>query len=208
MRRSESRAIRVLLAHEAPLFVEGLRSVLKQDPRFSVVGAAFDGRDLLRQARVFGPAVIVLDVNLPGFRGVDALRSLRRTSSQAQVIVLAHADAGLARAAARGGARGFLLMNCSPQTFLRTVAAAHAGRIVFASDWEIPSSPEPSKLTAREREVLALVAEGLSSRQAAARLGIGPRTVETYREKLMEKLNARNAGALVRRAIVLGLVKL
>lgn len=207
MRPPETKTIRVLLAHEAPLFAEGLRSVLKRDPRFAVVGAAFDGRDLLRQARVFRPTVIVLDVNLPGFRGVGALRSLRRTSSQTQVIVLAHVDAGLARAAARWGARGFLLMNCSPQTFLQTVAAAHAGGAAFASNWEIPSPPEPSKLTAREREVLALVAEGLSSRQAAARLGIGPRTVETYRERLMDKLNARNAGTLIRSAIALGLVK-
>ncbi|TBR22946.1 response regulator transcription factor, partial [bacterium] len=122
MRPPAASPIRVLLAHEDPLFVEGMVSALQQDGRFAVVGAALDGRDLARQTRALRPSIVVLDVNFPGFGGRAALPSLRRASQQTRVIVMARSDRGLSREVVRAGARGFLLMNSPPPTFRQAVA--------------------------------------------------------------------------------------
>jgi len=204
-----ARKIRVLLGNDRPLFVEGLRAVLGRDPHVQVVGAADDGKSLLRQAGALAPDVVLLDLNIPGLGGLDAVSRLRRSTAGAEVIVLAkHADGGLVREAARSGAKGYLLMDSSPRQLLQAVSAVHAGRTAFAMDPEDFPRRESAELTTRERQVLTLVAEGLSSKQIATELGIGSRTVETHRERLMDKLDARNAVALVRAAFARGLVRL
>lgn len=208
MTRLEGSKIRVLLANDIPMFVEGLRASLGRDSRMVVVGAAADGKDTFRQARALEPEVILLDMNIPGLGGLEALPRLLRAAERSRVIVLAtHADGGLVREAARFGAKGYLLMGSTPRLFQRAVAAVHAGGTSFVVAPEAPKG-ESSGLTARERQVLTLVAEGLSSKEIAAELGIGSRTVETHRERLMDKLDARNAVDLVRSAFARGLVRL
>lgn len=201
--------IRVLLANDIPLFVEGLRCSLEQDSRMAVVGAASDAKGIFRQAKVLEPEVILLDLNIPGLGGLDVLPRLMRVAERSKVIVLAtHADGGLVREAARAGAKGYLLVGSTPQVLQRAVAEVHAGRTSFVVPPQEGAEGVGAGLTARERQVLTLVAEGLSSKEIAAELGIGPRTVETHRERLMEKLDARNAVDLVRSAFARGLVRL
>lgn len=209
MTRSGRPKIRILLANDIPMFVEGLRASLSRDSRMVVVGAASDGKDTFRQARALEPEVILLDMNIPGLGGLEALPRLLRVAERSRVIVLAtHADGGLVREAERFGAKGYLLMDSSSRLFHRAVAAVHAGGTSFVVSPEDAPKGESAGLTARERQVLTLVAEGLSSKEIAAELGIGSRTVETHRERLMDKLNARNAVDLVRSAFARGLVRL
>lgn len=209
MRKAGGRSIRVLLAHEYPVFVEGMRAALARDSRMLVVGTPGDGAELFRRVGAAAPDVVVLDLNLPGLGGFEALPRLRRAAGDARCIVLGtRADAGLIREAARFGAKGYLLMDSSPLRLAAAVAAVRAGRTAFVMDPEDFPKQEVAELTTREREVLTLVAEGLSSKQIASELSIGPRTVETHRERLMDKLGARNAVDLVRSAFARGLVKL
>lgn len=205
----DDRRTRVLLAHEYPLYLEGLRSALAGHPRVRVVGTASDARELFQKADTASPEVVLLDVNLPGLGGLESLGRLRRALGGGSVIVLAeHADGGLVREAARLGAQGYLLMDSSARRVLQAVADVRAGKTAFVMDPEDVPRRESAELTAREREVLTLVAEGLSTRQIAAELSIGSRTVETHRERLMDKLEAKNAVGLVRSAFARGLVKL
>ncbi|TPW21759.1 MAG: two component LuxR family transcriptional regulator [Elusimicrobia bacterium] len=209
MKRPAGSKIRVLLANDIPLFVEGLRAALERDSGMVVVGAAADGKDTFRQARALAPEVILLDMNIPGLGGFEALPRLLRAAGRSRVIVMAtHADGGLVREAARFGAKGYLLMASAPRLFQRAVAAVYAGGTSFAVSPEGAVKGGAAGLTARERQVLTLVAEGLSSKEIAAELGIGSRTVETHRERLMDKLDARNSVDLVRSAFVRGLVRL
>lgn len=209
MKRPAGAKIRVLLANDIPLFVEGLRCSLEQDSRMVVVGAAADAKGIFRQAKVLEPEVIVLDMNIPGLGGLDVLPRLMRVAERSKVIVLAtHADGGLVREAARAGAKGYLLVGSTPQMLQRAVAEVHAGRTSFVVPPGEGAEGVGTGLTARERQVLTLVAEGLSSKEIAAELGIGARTVETHRERLMDKLDARNSVYLVRSAFARGLVRL
>lgn len=209
MKRPAGAKIRVLLANDIPLFVEGLRCSLERDSRMVVVGAAADAKGIFRQAKSLEPEVILLDMNIPGLGGLEALPRLLKVAGRSRVIVLAtHADGGLVREAARFGAKGYLLMGSAPQLFQRAIAEVHAGGTSFAVPPQEGSQGEGSGLTVRERQVLALVADGLSSKEIAKELGIGSRTVETHRERLMDKLDARNAVDLVRSAFARGLVRL
>ncbi|TBR25728.1 response regulator transcription factor [bacterium] len=209
MGRTGKGKVRVILAHEYPLFVEGLRAALEADSRMAVVATAGDGDALSQRAGTSRPDVILVDLNLPGLGGLEALPRLIRAAGKGRVIVLgARAEGGLVREAARCGAKGYLLMDSSPRRLAQAVASVSAGRTDFVMDPEdFPGGPA-ADLTAREREVLTLVAEGLSSKQIAAELSIGPRTVETHRERLMDKLGVKNAVDLVRSAFARGLVKL
>lgn len=209
MERPQGTWIRVLIANDNPVFAEGLRAALGRDSRILVVGTARDGKEALRLARSLAPEVVLLDLNLPGLGGIDALTRLRRTAEESRVIVLArHADAGLVLEAVRYRVKGYLLTDSAASLFPQAVAAGHAGGTSSVVNREDAPAGDSAGLTAREREVLALVAEGLSSKEIAVRLKIGARTVETHRERLMDKLDVRNTVGLVRSAHARGLVKL
>lgn len=207
--------LRILLADDHTIFREGLRSLLETNG-LSVIGQASDGREALRLAESLHPDVAVLDIGMPALNGLDTARSLLRQSPHIKVIVLTmHVDDAYLFDALKAGAKGYVLKTQASSDLLqaiRTVMAgetylspAVSGTVVEAviSGTEPPADP----LTAREHEVLQLVAEGRTTKEVAATLGISVKTAETHRTRLMQKIDVHETAGLVRYAIRRGLIR-
>jgi DNA-binding NarL/FixJ family response regulator len=167
------------------------------------------------------PDIVLLDIAMPGMGGLEVAKRLRKISRRIKTIILSmHGEKEYIRQMIFSGAKGYLLKEASPQELVRAVFAVHAGGTFFspAISAEIAGAavrgagrieaPRFSRLTARETEVLALVAEGLSNKEMAARLGVGERTVETHRGSLMNKLDIHSTAGLTKYAVAQGLSKL
>ena len=207
------RRTRVLLADDHTIVAQGLVSLLQNE--FEFVGTVADGRALVEAARQLRPDVIVADIAMPVLSGLDALRRLRAGGVDVKVIFLTmHADAHLAAEALRAGASGYVLKHSAGEELSRAVREVLRGglyltpliaRDVLAILSGPPAAP-PAGLTPRQREVLALVAEGRTMKQVAAALGLSRRTVETHKYDLMQALGVGTTAELIRYALDHGLV--
>lgn len=190
-------------------------------PDLEVVGVARDGQEALLQARATSPDVIVMDVSMPRMNGLEAMTVLRRCAPKARIIILSmHDNREYIAQATRLGARGYLLKDTSPAELIRAIKEVHAGGAYFSprvsrlmiepwvGDPQAGPDPEAKILTLREREVLALIAEGHINKEIAGRLGVGVRTIETHRERIMRKLNVHTVAGLTKYAISRGFVNL
>lgn len=194
-------AIRVLLVGRHPVVRLGLRSVLGAGRGLRLVGEASGVEEGIRKAARLGPDVVVLDAGLPGLRGIRELRRLASACRGLPILAFCPGRDGAELSVA--GAAGHLHCAASPARIQAAVRAAGSGRVLNGQrDGRRPAARAgvPS-LTLREREVLALVAEGQTNRRIASLLGVGVRTVETHRENLMSKLNIHNAVGLARYAL-------
>ena len=211
-------ATRVLLADDHTLVREGVRRILESSPGIEVVGEVADGAAALDQLARIEADVLVLDLTMPGADGFEVLRSAKAIRPGLKVLVLSmHADSEHISRAVRDGADGYLLKDSAVQDLVAGIHAVTEGRSYFsppvqaalAALLRAPSGPRVGLevLTEREREVLRLVAEGLASKEIAARLSISARTVETHRANLMRKLGLRSVALLTQFAIREGLVK-
>lgn len=201
--------IRVLLVDDHPLTREGIRVCLRAAPRIEVVAEAANGGEALRLARRHLPDVIVMDVNMPRLNGVAATRAILAEHPRARILVLTmHDHPEYIVEIIRAGARGFLSKDVAPDELIRVIERVAAGEVHFGLRETIRylrrysaaapcAIPAPVKaLSRREREVIALIAQGLTNRQISARLQIGLRTAETYRERLMRKLDVHDVSGL------------
>ena len=214
---SREQRIRVLLADDHPVVRWGLCCWLGSRTDIAVVGQAADGREALRKAEELAPDVVLMDIDMPELNGLSATEQLRHRQPQVKVLLLSmHPyDAQMPRIL-ESGARGFLLKDARPEEILRAIHKVAAGETCFSADVarqairhlasnraeEFPGKP----LSYREREVLIGIAEGLSNKQLALRLGISARTIETHRGHIMQKLNIHSVAGLTRFAISRGLV--
>jgi two-component system, NarL family, nitrate/nitrite response regulator NarL len=203
-------AVRLMLVDDHALVRDGLRVHLQAEPGFVVVAEAADGESALAAAVAQRPDVVLMDIGLRGANGIEVTRALRALPQPPRVLMLSmHAHAEYGRAALAAGASGYLLKDGSAQEIVDAIRSVMAGGQPLAPDMALalatpaPTTQQPSHpaLTQREREVLALVAEGLSSRAIGERLGMGVRTVETHRTNLRRKLNLASPAALVRYAV-------
>ncbi len=213
--------IRVLVVDDHVVVREGLRHVLGAGEGFAVVAEAGTGAEALALAADQRPDVVLLDLTMPGMSGLDVTAALRERLPQVRVLVLSmHEQDEYVIAAIRGGAHGYVLKDAGPAELRAAIRAVHGGagyfsaavaeRLGAAVRGEAPvAAPRDrlERLTPREREVLALVATGLTNRDIAARLGISPRTVESHRESVMKKLSLRTVADLTRFALQSGLVE-
>ena len=190
--------IRVLLADDHAVVREGLRTFLELQEGIEIVGEAADGEAAIREAERLGPDVILMDLVMPKLDGVEAMRELRRRRPAIRVIVLtSFAQDDRLLPAIQAGAAGYLLKNVEPAELARAVRAAHAGgttldpteasRLVEAIA-QPPGAEPRERLTAREREVLALIALGRSNKRIAFELGIAEKTVKTHVGHVLAKL--------------------
>jgi DNA-binding NarL/FixJ family response regulator len=205
------RRIRVLLADDHRIVAEGLKKLL--EPEFELVGIVGDGFALLEAAAEQKPDVIVTDISMPGLNGVEALEELKKKNPDVHVVCLTmHHELAYARRALDAGALGYVLKHSAPDELVMAVRAAAAGRtfITPAIAGEVLQSIQRGddattdpvqKLTLRQREILRLLADGLSAKEIAKRLKISPRTVEFHKYSMMDMLGMSTSVELIRFAL-------
>jgi DNA-binding NarL/FixJ family response regulator len=211
-------SIRILLADDHALIIEGLRALLGQHPDMEVIAVVPDGREAIRVACAERPDVVIMDVAMPGMNGIEATRQLSTELPEIKVLCLSmHADRQLVLAMLDAGAAGYVLKQRTETELIqaiRTVVGNQtylcpsiAGFVVDAYKAAQAFGPTSalSLLTAREREVLQLIAEGHSNKEMAARLGVSAKTINTHREHLMAKLDLHSVAELTKCAIREGL---
>lgn len=203
--------IRVLLADDHGVLRDGVQRLLEVQSDIKVVAKASEGREALDLAIRLRPDVVVMDITMPGLNGIDATRTLVEKTPEIGVVVLSmHSTVELVRQALLAGARGYLLKESAGREVEQAVRAVAAGRRFLGAGIaeriaaEYPYAAKRNDidyLTPREREVLRLIVEGRSSAEAAAILGLSPRSVDTYRARLMDKLQIDDLPSLVKFAI-------
>jgi DNA-binding NarL/FixJ family response regulator len=195
--------LRILIADGHAVVREGVRVLVGTSPGRNVVGEASDGRRAVALARRLRPDVAILDVAMAG--GFEAMRRIRLVSPKTRLVVLtAYESADVLQRAIESGARAYVAKADAARTLVAAVSAVER-RGVFVTP-RVARLAGTRPLTAREREVLRLLAEGLRTREVADRLGIKPKTVETHRASLMRKLHLRRLADLVRYAVRSGLI--
>jgi DNA-binding NarL/FixJ family response regulator len=208
---------RVVIADDHQILADGLRRLL--EPEFEVVAVVADGRELLAAANEHRPDLIVADVTMPSLNGIDAAVQLRDQGVHAKVVFLTmHRDVAYARRAMEAGAAGFVLKHSVASELITAVRTALQGRTYVtpmiagelldsyrAGD---PGPGEAQRLTARQREVLQLVAEGRSAKEVAAVLKISIRTAEAHKARILETLGLRTTADLVQYAIRNGIISM
>ncbi|MER5419675.1 response regulator transcription factor [Streptosporangium roseum] len=212
--------IKVLLADDQALVRAGFRSLLSRSKELTVVGEAATGDEAVRQARSTEPDVILMDIRMPGMDGIEATRRILAERPATKIVILTTFDTDEhVFAALRAGASGFLTKEVAPAELRHAVAVVAAGEALLSPSvtrrvvQQFAHRPAPvsgdglAVLTVREREVVRLVAGGLSNDQIAARLVISPLTAKTHVTRALMKLNARDRAQLVILAYETGLVQ-
>jgi DNA-binding NarL/FixJ family response regulator len=211
-------AIRVLIADDHSVVAEGLRHLVEAERDIEVVACVGDGREAVQQARDTQPDVVLMDLSMPELNGADATRAILERDPKCRVIVLSmYSQREYVRRALKAGAAGYVVKRSAAKEVVEAIRAVHAGQRylsprvadVVLEDYSDGKQDDPlTRLSAREREVLQLLAEGRTGAQIAERLSLSQKTVETYRARLVEKLGIRDLAGLVRFAIQKGLVSL
>jgi len=210
--------ISVFIADDHSIVREGLAALLASQPDIRIAGAAANGREALAGVLQAKPAVVIMDIAMPEMNGIEAARQIHAALPQARIVILSmHAGAEHVFQALEAGARGYLLKESAAKEIVDAVRTVQLGRrYLSAKVAEVLAdrvgrrtavSPLES-LSARERQILKLVADGLSSVRIAEMLHLSPKTVDTYRSRLMEKLNLSDIASLVKFAIQHGLTSL
>jgi DNA-binding NarL/FixJ family response regulator len=207
--------IRLLLADDHPVVRDGLTAILGTQPDFEVVGQAAGGAEAVRQAAALRPDVILLDLEMPGMDGVEALQRIRENDPDARAIVFTAFDTDeRILSAVRAGAQGYLLKGAPREDIFHAVRVVHAGgsllQPVVASKLlrqvSRPDAPPAEALTPRELEVLQRMGRGLQNKEIAAELVISERTVKFHVSSIMSKLGAGNRTEAVSLAVQQGLI--
>ena len=212
-------AIRVLIVDDHSVVAEGLRHLLETQPDMEVIGTAQNGRDAVRRAVELEPDVVLMDNMMPDVNGVEATRMIRERVASARVLMLSmHADAFRVVRALRAGATGYVPKSSAGGEVVDAIREVHKGKRylhaaiageVLAQLVEEERTEDPlARLSARERQVLQMIAEGKGTSDIARTLSLSTRTVETYRARMMEKLGIRDVPSLVKFAIVHGVTSL
>lgn len=215
--------IRVMVVDDHSVVREGIRHVLADPAIYTVVGEAGSAAEALASVLAWMPDVVILDISMPGGSGLHVVADLLELVPTARVLMLSvHDDAEYVIESVRAGAHGYLRKDSTPAELRAAVSVLHRGDAYFsphvagalasalrarATVFKADAPPRAADvLTVRERQILALVADGETSREIAGRLGISSRTVEAHRDALMRKLGVRTVAALTRLAIEQGII--
>ena len=215
-------SITVLLAEDHQIVREGLKAMLNLEPDITVVGEAENGRQAVELFAKLRPAVVVMDIAMPLLNGMEATRQLLHTFPGSKVLILsAHSDDAYVALVMAIGASGYLIKQTAAHVLPEAIRAVHQGKTFFspiiakrrnhqkqkARDLgELPGKAAPT-LSAREMEVLQLIAEGTANKETADELHISVKTVEKHRQSLMDKLNIHDTAGLTRYAISMGIIE-
>ena len=211
--------IRVLLVDDHPIVRKGIGSCLSRNSGLEIIGEASDGREGLAKAKSLLPDVMLMDIDMPHMSGLSVAEVLRKELPQIKVIILSmHRQPEYVLRILQSGAQGYVLKDAPPEELVTAINTVSSGEAYFSPDIARVAlnqfvqgngeGPDPTDLTQREREVLIHIAEGCSNKEIATNLGVGVRTVETHRERIMRKLNIHSIAGLTRFAIAKGMVTL
>lgn len=211
--------IRVMVVDDHPVVRRGISLCLSRQPQIALVGEAGDGREAIRLARELQPDLILMDIDMPHMTGLAVAEVLQREMPRVKVLILSmHSNSDYVVRIIQSGARGFILKEAPAEELVRAIEMVNAGDAYFSPDVArvalnkfvqgAGNGAEPPSLTSREREVLMLIADGLSNKEIACQLNVGVRTVETHRERIMRKLDIHSVAGLTKYAISTGLVTL
>ena len=218
----KSKRITVLLAEDHLIVREGFRGLLKDEHDIEIVGEADNGRLAVQLVKKLRPAVLVMDIAMPLLNGLEAARQIMVAAPATRIIILsAHSDDAYILQATAAGAVGYLIKQTSSHDLCTAIREVHAGKTFFSPSvsrhlrHQYQKSPEraglikkrSAGLSAREMEVLQLIAEGKANKETASELGISIKTVEKHRQHLMEKLNIHDTAGLTRYAISAGVIE-
>ena len=210
-------SLRILLADDHEIVLEGLSALIEKEAGMEVVGAVRDGREAVRMARERAPDVVLMDVGMPGLSGVEATRQITSELPAVKVLCLSmHAERRYVSAVIEAGAAGYLLKDCALEELSRALRQVAAGGSYLSpavaatvlDDYAAHlggGAPEASPLSSREREVLQLLAEGRPTREIAERLHLSVKTVGSHRDRIMKKLGVHSIAGLTKYAIRHGL---
>ena len=211
--------MKLLIVDDHSVICLGVRLQLAHYPQVEVIGEAGDGQEAIIRARELQPDIVLMDIDMPHKNGLAATQELRRDMPKIKVVVFSvEENVDLVLCVIQAGAQGFVLKGSPIKEILCALETVHSGGTYFSDEVArttmnklvnghgVKSSVSP--LTRREREVLILIADGLSNKEIAAQLNVEPRTIETHRERMMRKLDIHTVAGLTRYAIGQGLVVL
>ena len=211
---------RIVIAEDHTILREGLRALLSSHPDLEVVGEAADGRDAIRRVVEEAPDLVLLDLSMPRMDGMDAIREISKRSPDTRILALTvHKEEEYVLAALQAGADGYALKDATQAELVTAIRSVLAGKRYlspgvsekviegYLAGKKAPAAKTPwDSITAREREVLKLIAEGYNNKEIAEILCISVKTVEKHRSNIMEKLDLHNVSALTAYAIERGIV--
>jgi len=208
--------IRVLFVDDHPIVRQGLVSLMSGEKDILVVGEASDGDEAIRLARECDPAIIIMDIAMPNRNGLFATRAILKENPKRKVIVLSMSDEpDVVKQAIQVGISGYLVKQSVASELLSAIREVHKGNAFFSPSvskvllqLQLPTGAQDQDLTLREREVLQLVTQGRSNKEISTYLEISVKTVEKYRQQIMDKLNIHEVAGLTRFAIAKGISKL
>jgi DNA-binding NarL/FixJ family response regulator len=210
--------LNVLLADDHPIVREGLKKLINADERMTVIGEASDGREACHEALRLRPDVIVMDISMPHLNGIEAARRLKSSCPEIKVLALTlHEELGYLQEIMQAGACGYVLKKTAGDELIHAIITVAAGgtyldpalsaNVLARSMRGESSESRAAKLSARECEVLRLIAEGHTNKEIASRLHISDKSVETYKARSMSKLGLRGRADVVRYALQQGWLK-
>jgi two-component system nitrate/nitrite response regulator NarL len=211
--------IRLLIVDDHPVVRKGIAASLSQESHIQIVGEAADGVQALRMARELKPDIMLTDIDLPEKNGLIVTETIRKEIPSIRVLILSmHTNTDYVLRIVQSGASGYVLKGGSTEDLVRAIEIVNSGEAFFSPEVARTALNQfvrghgnggsLSTLTAREREVLIQIAGGLSNKEIASQLGVGVRTVETHRERIMKKLNIHSVAGLTKFALAQGLISL
>ena len=205
---SENVKIRIMLADDHPLFIEGLSMMLRREPDFELCGIANNGREVLEMLPTTNPDLILLDINMPKMNGLETIKYIKQSYPSVKIVMLSgYFDDAIIKEAKLKGANGYLLKSSQQDELIQTIKMVYSGSAFSTPHHEEPAPGEflvndkflaQFNLTKREREIIQHIKNGMTNQEMAQNLHLSVYTVETHRKNIMQKLKLNSPGALMK----------
>ncbi|MEI6086159.1 MAG: response regulator transcription factor [Bacteroidota bacterium] len=205
---TENEKIRIMLADDHPLFIEGLSMMLRREPDFELCGIANNGREVLEMLPTNKPDLILLDINMPKMNGLETIKYIRQSYPNVKIVMLSgYFDEAIIKEAKIKGANGYLLKSSQRDELIHTIKMVYSGALFATPQQENQVTGEflandkflaQFNLTKRERELIQLIKNGMTNQEIAQNLHLSVYTVETHRKNIMQKLKLNSPGALMK----------
>ena len=212
--------IKILITDDHQIIIDGIKSLLDDEESVSVIGEATNGREALNYLKLLKPDLVLMDIDMPVLNGIEATQMIKSDFPDIKVIILSmHNESGLIKTLLKAGADGYVLKNADRSELVEAIKMVSAGKSYFSADVtrslakdddalvsNFQKSSKVADLTAREIEILKLIAEGYSNKEIGEKLFISHRTVDSHRTNLMKKLDVNNVAGIIRFAISNGFI--